>query len=54
VDVNFTPNPAEAGFFVAPPATMVLDLEQAFTNTSGVITGVPTGCDVTATLPCVF
>ncbi len=44
VDTTFKPLPAADGFFVSPPVTMVLDLEQAFINTTGEITSTPTGC----------
>ncbi len=54
VDTLFTPNPAEAGFFVNPPVGVLLDLEQAFTNTAGVITSVPSTCKRTGALPCTF
>ena len=54
VDVLFTPNPAASDFFVSPPATMVLDLEQAFINTTGVVTGIPAGCPAAGTFPCTF
>jgi hypothetical protein len=54
VDALFTPNLAQSGFFVKPAATMILDLEQAFTNTSGVITSIPGTCKKTGTLPCIF
>ena len=51
VGVLFDPNPAVAGFFVEP-TNIVLDLEQAFTNTAGVVTSVPSTCKKTGTLPC--
>lgn len=38
VGTTFAPNSAEAGFFVNPSAAVTLNLEQAFTNTPGVIT----------------
>ena len=37
------------GFFISPPITMVLDLDQAFTNTVGVITKSGPGCSTTGT-----
>ena len=54
VDVLFTQNPAESEFFVKPAATMILDLDQAFINTPGVITTVPSTCKNTGALPCKF
>ncbi|MBN9507745.1 MAG: flocculation-associated PEP-CTERM protein PepA [Alphaproteobacteria bacterium] len=51
VGVSFDPNPAVADFFVAP-ANIVLDLEQAFTNTAGVLVSVPSTCKKTGKLPC--
>lgn len=54
VDTFFTPNPAQSGFFVSPPVLTVLDLEQAFTNTIGVIVTIPGKCKTTGSLPCEF
>jgi PEP-CTERM motif-containing protein len=34
---TFVPNPAEAGFFVSPPATLSLQLFSSFTNTGSVL-----------------
>lgn len=35
------------GFFVSPPFGVLLDLEQAFTNTTGVIVAIGPGCKTT-------
>ena len=43
ITATFVPNPAFAGFFVTPPATQILDLAAAFTNTGSVITQFPLG-----------
>ncbi len=37
------------GFFLKPPFGVVLDLEQGFTNTPGVITKTGPGCSTTGT-----
>jgi hypothetical protein len=51
VDTKFTPNSAEAGFFISPSALTSLDLFQAFTNPTGTTkvispcpSGAPAGC----------
>ncbi len=38
VDASFTASTTYPAFFVSPPSSIILDLEQAFTNTTGVIT----------------
>ena len=43
ITATFVPNAAFAGFFVTPPATQILDLAAAFTNTGSVITQFPLG-----------
>ena len=40
VGTTWTPNSAQAAFYVSPDAKVVLDLESAFTNTPGVVTTV--------------
>lgn len=52
VGVKFVPNPAEAAFFVSPPASFILSLEQVFTNTLGVIVTLPKNCGKNGTVPC--
>ncbi len=54
VGTLFTPNAAEAGFFVNPTASTLLDLEQAFTNTVGVITKVGGKPCTTVGFPCTY
>lgn len=57
VDSRFTISTAFPAFFVSPPPNLLTDLEQAFTNTTGVITsfdpvtGKPGTCTTTA---CIF
>jgi len=43
ITATFVPNAAFAGFFVTPPATQILDLAAAFTNTGSVITQIALG-----------
>lgn len=50
VGVKF--NPVLTSFFQAPPLNLVLDLEQVFSNTTGVVGGVPSHCPTTGVLPC--
>jgi hypothetical protein len=50
VGVNF--NPILTSFFQAPPLNLVLDLEQVFSNTTGVVGGVPSKCPTSGALPC--
>ncbi len=50
VGVKF--NPVLTSFFQAPPSNLVLDLEQVFSNTTGVVGGVPSHCPTTGVLPC--
>ncbi len=38
-----------AGFFISPPSSVILDLEQVFTNTNGQITESGPGCGTTGT-----
>ncbi|HEY6434807.1 MAG TPA: flocculation-associated PEP-CTERM protein PepA [Acetobacteraceae bacterium] len=49
IDTLFTPNLGEAGFFVSPNPSMPLDLEHAFTNTTTVVSTIPSPCKPTAT-----
>jgi hypothetical protein len=48
VDTLWT-NVFSAGFFVSPPFDVPLDLEQAFTNTTGVMVKIGPGCKTTGT-----
>jgi len=52
VDVSFTNDPSQPGFFVAPPPPFELDLSSQFSNTSTVITAnTGTQCTDTAANP---
>ena len=54
VDTLFTPTTTYPGFFVNPPDTQALDLEQAFINTTGVTRYYPAGCATNMTYPCIY
>lgn len=54
VDTLFTPTVAGAGFFVSPTFNIVLDLDQAFTNTPGAVTTFPSPCGAIPGTACIF
>jgi hypothetical protein len=56
VGVDVSPNPSQSAFYVEPPftATLVLDLEQAFTNTAGVIASGSIACPQDTAVSCTY